>query len=424
MSKRRPADLRTGLSSGGLNRTRIPHVLIRDHADFRRLWLAQVVSQLGDKVHTLTVAWWVLELTASARHPQGDPSQVGYVMAVGALAATLFGPGLGWLADRFPRRSVMVAADLGRAVLCVVLALAANSGQGSLPLLYGVVFLVSVLTLMFNPATHAILGCLVKPEEMQEALSLQQITRDLCQLVGSALGGALVAAVGVQLGFALDAGSFLLSALFLLAIRQRERTAAEREAEAPSGGVAFLKEHPTILGLLAIFALANVFLAPMFVLIPSVSKIVLQGTAATLGLLEGALALGSILTTAVLLRRNFARRWPSLCGAVVVNGLAFAAMAWSQTVVPMALALAVVGGCLATVNVQFICLLQLLTPESLKGRVFAVVESIATAAFPLAFFFSGLAVATFSIPHIFLGCGLGLLLVGLALPLIPGVRQV
>jgi MFS family permease len=399
-------------------------MLIRTHSDFRLLWLAQVISQLGDKVYALALSWWVLELTVSAEHPEGDPSRVGYIMAAGALAATFFGPWLGILADRFSRRVLMIVADLARAGLCAFMAYLALSGNANMPSLYLVVFFISLFNLLFNPATQAILGSLVEEEEMQEALSLQQITQDLCNVLGAAAGGALVAAVGVKMGLTVNAASFVLSALFIMAIRRREDPTKKQEDAGSGGGLGFLKGQPTILGLLAIFCLANLFLVPLFVMIPAVSKILLKGTPATLGLLEGALAAGSILTTAVVLKMTFKKRWISLCGAIIVNGLALMAMAACHTVAPMAVFLAVIGGCLAVVNVQFICMLQLLTPDSLKGRVFSMVETIATGCFPISFFLAGFAAHIVSLPTIFLTCGIGVLLAGLLVPLVPGIRKI
>lgn len=402
-------------------------MLIRTHSDFRWLWLAQVVSQMGDKVYALAISWWVLELTVSPATPHGDPSRVGYMMAVGALAATFFGPWLGTLADRYPRRRLMIIADLARAGLVAVLAYLAFVGHGGIAILYLVVFLVSVFNLMFNPATHAILGSLVSKEEMHEALSLQQITRDMCNVLGASLGGALIAAVGVKMGLSVNAVAFVISALFITAIKRRESEEPSEDGdktESDQGGLSFLKSQPTILGLLSVFSIANLFLVPLFMLIPAVSKILLQGTAATLGMLEGSLAAGSILTTAVILKLKFDKRWRSLTGAVLLSGLMLLAMSVSQTTAAMALCLAVIGGCLATVNVQFICMLQLLTPEHLKGRVFSIMETIATGCFPISFFLAGVASDMFSLPTIFLGCGTGVLAAGLLILLVPGIRKI
>jgi MFS family permease len=398
-------------------------LLLRTHRDFRHLWLAQVVSQLGDKIYALALSWWVLELTASPEEPLGDPSRVGYILAVGALAATLFGPWMGTLADRFSRRFLMIAADLGRAGLCAFLAFLAFTGRAHMPMLYLVVFLISLGTLLFNPATHAILGSLVADEEMQEALSLQQMTHDLCNVLGAAFGGAIVAFLGVRMALVFNAVSFALSAVFIAGIGRREAPKKTGQEET-GGGLSFLKGQPTILGLLAVFCGANIFIVPLFVLTPAVSKIVLHGTAATLGILEGSLALGSILTTLVILRMTFRKRWPSLFGAVAVNGLGLIAMGAVHTLAPMAVFLAVIGGCLACVNVQFLGMLQALTPDHLKGRVFSVMETIATGCFPLSFFLAGYAADHLSLSTIFVICGCGVGLAGLLVPFVPGIRKI
>lgn len=397
-------------------------MLIRTHKDFRFLWLAQVVSQLGDKVYALTLAWWVLELTVTPENPRGDASQVGYMLAVGALAATAFGPWLGSLADRFSRRALMIWADLARALLCGTLAFMAIFGHSQMWALYLIVFLLSLFNLLFNPATQAILGSLIQEEEMTEALSLQQLTQDLCNLMGAAVGGALVAALGVKLGFTVNALSFLVSALFITGISRREKP-VRTEQDQSSGGLGFLKGHPTILGLLLIFSLANLFLVPLFVLIPAMAKIVLEGSAMTLGLLEGSLAGGSIVATFIILKMRIEKLWPSLTAAIVVNGLALLAMAASTTPAGLALLLALTGACLAVVNVQFTAMLQKLTPDSLKGRVFSLVETIATACFPISYFLSGLAAERLSFASIFLLCGVGVTLAGALVPAIPKIRQ-
>lgn len=373
-------------------------------------------------MYALTLAWWVLELTASPENPKGDASQVGYMLAVGALAATAFGPWLGTLADRFSRRALMIWADLARALLCGVLALMAVFGHSQMWALYIIVFLLSIFNLLFNPATQAILGSLVEEGEMTEALSIQQLTQDLCNLMGAAVGGALVAALGVKLGFTVNAFSFIVSALFIAGVSRRERP--ERAPhEQTGGGLGFLKERPTIFGLLLIFSLANLFLVPLFVLIPAMAKIVLEGSALTLGFLEGALAAGSIVATFVVLKLRVRKLWFSLAGAIVVNGLALIAMSASSTAVQLALLLALTGACLAVVNVQFNAMLQKLTPDSLKGRVFSLVETIATACFPISYFLSGLAAESLSFPAIFLLCGAGVTLAGALVPTIPRIRE-
>lgn len=397
-------------------------VLIRTHADFRKLWIAQVVSQLGDKVYALTLAWWILELTATPEKPLGDASQVGYMLAVGALAATAFGPWLGSLSDRFSRRAIMIWADLGRALLCGVMAVMASTGQAQIPILYLIVFLLSIFNLLFNPATQAILGSLVKDEEMTEALSLQQLTQDLCNLLGAGIGGALVAALGVRLGFTVNAFSFVLSALFIAGISRRERPVATDESES-GGGLGFLRGRPTILGLLLVFCFANLFLVPLFVLIPAVAKIVLQGSAITLGLLEGALAGGSIIATFVILKVRTKKLWRSLTLAILLSGVALLGMANTTSPLQLASLLALIGACLAVVNVQFNAMLQQLTPDALKGRVFSLVETAATACFPISYFLSGVAVERLSFPEIFLLCGVGVTIAGALVPAIPKIRE-
>jgi hypothetical protein len=113
-----------------------------------------------------------------------------------------------------------------------------------------------------------------------------------------------------------------------------------------------------------------------------------------------------------------------LAGSIVLNGLALIVMGAFPSALLMGIGLAVIGGCLAMVNVNFICMLQLLTPDHLKGRVFSLMETIATGAFPISFFLTAVATDHLSLTTIFYICGAGVTVAGLLLPLVPGIREI
>ena len=127
--------------------------------------------------------------------------------------------------------------------------------------------------------------------------------------------------------------------------------------------------------------------------------------------------------TFAVLKVKIARLWIPLTAAIVINGLALLAMSATSSAVGMAVLLALTGACLAVVNVQFNALLQKLTPDALKGRVFSLVETIATACFPISYFLSGLAAESLSFSAIFLLCGVGVTLAGALVPAVPRIRE-
>jgi len=177
---------------------------------FRRLWVGQVVSAIGDYFYMLAVPILINALT-------GSTAAIGLAMILGfALPQLLFGIPAGVLVDRWERRRVMLVADTLRA--CLVLGgLLARDAQ-TLWILYVVGFLVSVAGRFFYPAQSALIPSLVGEDELLAANSLSQLTMTASLLVGPALAGFAIAWLGPGAAFVVDAASFIVSALAIWSI--------------------------------------------------------------------------------------------------------------------------------------------------------------------------------------------------------------
>src|SRR5205823_8501402 len=187
-----------------------------DSSGFRKLWAGQSVSRLGSAVTTFALP------TAAVLQLHAGPFEVGLLMAVNKVAFPLLGLPVGVWIDRLPRRPVMIAADLGRALALSSLPAAAFSGHLTLPLLYAVAGLMGVLTLLFDVAYLAYVPSLVGREEIRVANSRMQVSESVAEITGPGLAGFLVQAVGAAQTIAVDAFSFLVSALSLAWIRSPE----------------------------------------------------------------------------------------------------------------------------------------------------------------------------------------------------------
>jgi MFS family permease len=177
-------------------------------AGFRRLWAARTVSQWGDIASTVTLALLVYELT-------GSGLGVTAVVAAEILPILLLAPVAGALVDRLPRKRVMVAADLGRAALVGLLVLT----QDSLVLVFVVAAGTSACTVFFNPAAGSVLPGLVRKEQLVAANSSIWTAAVLSQIALAPLAGLIVVTAGFGWGFAVNAGSFVVSALVLRGLR-------------------------------------------------------------------------------------------------------------------------------------------------------------------------------------------------------------
>ncbi len=180
--------------------------LLRTNRNFRLLWAAQVVSELGDWFYSIAIFSFLLELTGSAQ-----VVSLAFMMQV--LPQTLASPAAGVINDRLRRRSVMLFADWTRAA--IVLSMIFVNSSDTLPLLYVLLFLETLMWALFEPARSAVIPNITSPEERGRANALSATTWSVNFALGSAIGGLAAAFLGRQAVFVLNALSFILSATLI-----------------------------------------------------------------------------------------------------------------------------------------------------------------------------------------------------------------
>lgn len=170
--------------------------------DYRLLWSAQVVSTFGDRLTQIGLIALVFAMT-------GSDGSIGLVLTLTVLPRAVFSLFAGALADRVSRKTLLIATDCARALIVLVLALAAG-----LPL--GAVYVLAVLhataTVFFAPTRNAVLPDIVAEPELLTANTLDESTQSAIDPVAYLVGGALIAALGVRAGFGIDSVTFLVSA--------------------------------------------------------------------------------------------------------------------------------------------------------------------------------------------------------------------
>jgi MFS family permease len=180
--------------------------LVRYNGNFRRLWGAQIVSEIGDWLYSLAIYSLLLELT-------GRANAVGLAVVLQVLPAAFAGPTAGVVNDRIPRKHVMIAADLGRAA--IVLGMLLVRTREMVWFVYPLLFLETVLAAFFEPARSAVIPNIVRHGEVMIANTLSSTTWSFNLAVGATLGGLIAVAFGRDTVFVLNAASFLLSALLI-----------------------------------------------------------------------------------------------------------------------------------------------------------------------------------------------------------------
>jgi predicted MFS family arabinose efflux permease len=337
-------------------------VIALSNRDFRRLWLAGLISDTGD---------WMLLVALPILVYQRTGSSLGTSMAflIELIPAVLITPVAGRLADRSDRRTLLVAVSLCQAAALLPLLAGAH-----LPVLYCVIALQAALASLFDPAKNAVLPTLVAEDQLVAANSLIGLNQNLGRLVGAALGGAALVAGGLSAIVVGDAASFLFSAVLIWGVRPAKAAAPRSDAPPPRpGGRPFARGSVRVgLAVTAITAVGQGLFIVLFVVFVDRN---LHGNAAENGLLRAVQAIGAIAGGLVLTRATRVRAG-RLVGLACLVFAAVAALTWNlphaTTAEPVYAALFICSGIPGIAMLSgLISSLQQATTDGERGHVFA-----------------------------------------------------
>jgi MFS family permease len=352
--------------------------------DFRLLWLGMAVSLLGDGIFLVAMAWEAYSLW----NAPAALSLIGVAMTIPMIACLL---PAGVLSDRLDRRRLMLASDLGRAVVLAVLAALTLTGRLTYWELVMVVAVYSVGTAFFTPAFEAIVPDIVPASDLPAANSLDQFVRPIAlRLVGPAAGGAIVAALGTGTAFGVDCVSFLVSAAAVFALRPPAHTRSEHvhsSVHAVKEGLAFVRGRVWLWGTLLSAAIAYLaFMGPAEVLLPYAVKNELHASAGDLGLVFAAGGIGAVCAALLMGQLGHPRRdvtvmyvtWTLATLAVAGYGLATAS--WQ-----LMLACLLFNALEAAGTIVWATIKQRHVPSSMLGRVSSLDWMISIGLLPISY---------------------------------------
>ncbi|HEX2182360.1 MAG TPA: MFS transporter [Rubrobacteraceae bacterium] len=379
------------------------------HRDFRLLWTGLAVSLVGSGLWLVALAWQVIELG-------GGPTELSLVTAlysVGLLAFLLVG---GVAADRLPQRLLMLASDVVRAVVLLVLGLLSVSGDLRIWHLAAGSLVIGAGEAFFFPSYTAILPRLLPEGELLAANGLEGTLRPLAQqAAGPAIGGVAVAALSPGVAILAGALTYVVSAGCLLAMNVRPVKATSAP---PAPGLAAvlidLREGwryvrtTSWLWATLLFALALVLfiVGPLEVLLPFAIRDNLGGGADEYGLALAAFGVGGAVGALAVSSGELPRRY--LTVMILMWGLGslpFAALGVAGALWIVCLALFVVGATYSAAMVIWGTLLQRRVPEGLRGRVSSLDFFVSLALMPVSMAVAGPAGAAFGLTAVFLVAG-------------------
>jgi MFS family permease len=357
--------------------------LLRGNRNFRRLWLAQIVSEIGDWFYALSIYTLLLQLT-------GHASSVALALVLQVLPQTFVGPMAGVVNDRLRRKHVMIAADLIRVV--VVLAMLLVRSRSTVWLVYPLLFAETIMAAFFEPARSSVIPNIAAKGEVLIANTLSSATWSVNLLIGASVGGVVAAFFGRNTVFVLNALSFLVSAILIGGMHFSEPHAESAAPLRPRDlidfspvldGIRYVRSHRTLLP--AVFAKAGeLMIGPSWVIFTVLGTRefavhwhnvdAARGAMLGMSVLLGGRGLGALVGPLISSRwagRSDRRLQLGILFGYLVTAVGYSALGFSHTLwmASACAMLAHMGG--STVWVFSTTLIQLHTEDRFRGRVFS-----------------------------------------------------
>ncbi|GAA3071206.1 MFS transporter [Streptomyces roseofulvus] len=335
--------------------------------NYRLFFTGAIVSNTGTWMARITQDWLVLSLTGSA-------AAVGITTALQFLPMLLFGLYGGVVADRYPKRRLLLISQAALGLCGLALAALTLSGQVQVWHVYLIAFLLGMVTVVDNPARQSFVSEMVGPDRLRNAVSLNSANFQSARLVGPAVAGVLIAGVGSGWAFLINGLSFLAPLTALWLMRPSELHKVER---APRGkgqlreGLRYVAGRPDLIWPIVLVGFVGTFGFNFPIWLTAFSGEVFHVGAGSYGLLNTLMAAGSLAGALLAARRGSTRLRMLVIAAGVFGGLEVAA-AFSPSFWLFALLLVPIGMIGLTVNITANSAVQMATDPVMRGRVMSL----------------------------------------------------
>jgi MFS family permease len=370
--------------------------------NFRIYWLAQIISLTGSWMQTTAQGWLALELT-------NDPLAVGLVTTYQFLPMTLLAMFGGVIADRFAKQRLVLFTQWAALLQALLFGVLVVSGVLELWHLYLLALLQGVINAVDQPSRIAFVGELVNREDLINAVGLTSMQFNVARILGPSLAGITIAAFGSAPALFFNAVSFLaliigLGLMDQAAFRPAPPPARESVLQSLLEGLRYIRRTPKVIAILFVVASIGTFGFNVTVILPLLAGFVLNTDAVGFGGLAtffGIGALGAAINTAFTKKVKLRR--------LIIASLAFGALLCLLGLVsfyPLTAVLLILWGfCGVTFGTSANSRLQLLVPETLRGRVMGVYLLLFIGSTPIGALLIGWLSNTYSVPVALVVCG-------------------
>ncbi len=362
--------------------------------NFWKYWTGQTISNLGSSVTEFALPLLVYKLTGSALN-------LGFATAATFLPYLLFGLFLGAFTDRVDRKRMMIAVDIGRALIVASIPLLAAFGLFTVWWIYVVSFVHATLTICFESGQFAAIPSLVDRDDLVTANGRIQASYSAASVAGPVMAGLLVAIMPISNLMLIDALSFVLSAFSLGLITSSFNSAPEEGKKRASigrdviEGLRYVLGHPVLRNISIMMALVNLIATTSFAQIVLFAKVQLHANDTQVSLLFSGGSIGIVVLSLLAgpLRKRFSFSRVAL-GALMLEGLLGIVFAFMHFYWVALVLWSIMSGLGILFNINTGSLRQAIVPNNMLGRVISIASVLAWSAIPIGSIAGGIAVTT------------------------------
>ncbi|GIF52472.1 MFS transporter [Asanoa ferruginea] len=332
--------------------------------NYRLYFSGQTISVAGSWMQNIAVGWLVLELT-------GSGTILGFVTAAKFVPLVVLGPWGGLVADRVDNRKLLLWTQVAQAVLTAVLAALVWAGAATVPLLVIVVFTIGLVNVLDGPSRQSLIPQLVQRELVGNAIALNSITLNLARIVGPAIGGVLIAHLGLTPCFVINALSFGPVIASLLLLRSSEIIPAKRQVSGKGqirAGISYIRRTPALALPMIMVTVIGTLAWEFPVTLPLLTTTTFHQAASGYGTAMAFLAAGALGGGLVAARRHHISV-RSLAYSSMLCGLTISAAGLAPSLTLTHVALMFVGASVTSFNSAAKTVMQLASAPEFRGRV-------------------------------------------------------
>lgn len=375
--------------------------MILKNRNLLTLFITQLLSRFGDSIETIAFLFLIMKKTESAL------SLSGFVI-INTLPNLLFSPIAGVLADRFPRKWIMVISEAARGLVICGITILYFANKLEVYHLYIAGFVVSVFESFFTTSKSSSIPNLVPENQLNQAISFMQVSYSLAQVISLGISGVIIAALGYGVAFGIDAASFLISAIAIvtMTIPQKYKETASTFFKDFIDGFKYVKSFKILIYVMIAGFFVNFFIGPINVLIPIITQNILGAGETKAGVLFALLSVGMVVGSvlASMVYKMEEKLKTNITFFVLFCGLGISLLALSKSINLMTYSISffLLGLCVSLLCVVTSYIFQRTVSDEYRGRASSLLAIIMLITMPLSVGLAGIALETISVSSVLL----------------------